>query len=722
MSMRGYEGAARLQGSRVSAAVFAMLGTRPLLGRVFGADADGPGADPVIVLSHAAWQQYFAGDPSVLGRAVTLDSVLGPHRECRCTVIGVMPREFTFPSSQTQFWMPLGAAIGGQRGTVRGPMLGSLVAGVSMQAAAAELGPMVREIRRDKSGITHDLVREQDELVAPVRPALLVLSVAVGFVLLIACVNVANLLLSRMTARQREIAVRVALGAGRGRLIRQTLTESVLLAILGGLVGTSLAVGGIKVLRLLLANMLVRVDLVNPFAFPRFDEIGIDVSVLLYTAVISVITGMVFGLAPALRHAGSDPMATFKTAAGATVTRVGLTGALKVRNALVIAQIALAMMLLVGGGLLLHSFMKLANVPLGYEPANLLTFQVSLPVDRYADARLKAFAGDLVTRLRSLPGVRGAAYANQLPTVQLRDTAGGLWRTPDPNRAPSPIGADARLVSRDYLPTMGIRVINGRGFLERDRRGQPPVLLVNEALARRDFAGEDPIGQQVYIGRDPTAWEIVGVVDNVREFGLDREPEPQFFIDLRQWSRAGLLFPGGAYYAVRTDVDPTSVIPNVRSIVHQLDSEAALFYVAPMQQLIASTIAPPRMYAVLLGLFAAVGLALAVIGIYGVIAYGVTQRTQEIGLRMALGARRADVLGLVLHQSLTLTAIGVGLGLIGAAEISRYLDSMLFGLTRLDPSTFVSVTLLFMAIATLASYVPARRAAKVDPLIALRYE
>jgi putative ABC transport system permease protein len=723
MSLRGYEGAARLPGARLSSTVFAMLAARPLLGRLPGASDEAPGAEPVVVLSYAAWRDYFGGDPSVLQRTVTLDSVLGRHREWRSRVIGVMPHDFSFPSSQTQFWMPFAVAVAGEARASRGPMLGILGEGLTMQAAAAELGPIVRDLRKDKPGITYDLVRERDELVAPVRSALLVLTVAVGFVLLIACVNVANLQLARMTARQREIAVRVAIGAGRARLIRQTLTESVVLALLGGVAGIGVAVGGVKLLHVLTAT-LARVDLVNgPLAFPRFDEIGIDGSVLLFTLATSVTTGVMFGLAPSLRHAGSDPMETLRSAgAGATGRRFRAAQVTTVRGALVVAQVALAMILLVGGGLLMHSFMKLAAIAPGYDAANVLTFQVSLPVDRFSDARLTAFADDLVTRLQAVPSVRATAYANQLPTVQLRDTAGGLWKTPDPDRAPSPIGADARLISQNYLQTMGIRVINGRSFGEQDRAGQPGVLLVNLALARRDFPGENPIGQRVYVGRDTVPWQIVGVVDNVREFGLDREPEPQFFIDFRQWSRPGLLFPTGAYYTIRTEADPASMIADVRSIVHQLDSQAALFHVAPMEQLVATTLAPRRTYAVLLGLFATLGLVLAVIGIYGVMAYAVTQRTREIGVRMALGARPANVLRLVLRQSLTLTAIGVGVGLAGAAAVSRYLEGMLFGLTPLDPATFVAVGLAFISIAALASYVPARRAANVDPMIALRCE
>ncbi|MBI1873263.1 MAG: ABC transporter permease [Acidobacteria bacterium] len=481
MGLSGVEEAARLQGTRVSSSIFQMLGARALLGRVFEARDEAPGSDATILLSHSAWQRYFHGDPNIVGRTLTLDHVLGPRRQSHVAVVGVMPAGFEFPNQQTQFWMPLQETVSGGA-AMRGPMLGRLADGVSIQAAAAEVGPIVRAIRRHAPRITYELVQEQDELVAPVKPALLVLTVAVGFVLLIACVNVANLMLARTATRQREIAIRVALGAGRGRVIRQLLTESVMLALLGGIGGIALALGGVRLLQRL-GTTLSRVDLGNSLAFPRLDEISVDTSVLAFTAATSVITGILFGSAPALRHTRAHPIATLKEAAGSTTSAFSLQHRFGVRNLLVIAEIAMAMVLLVGGGLLMTSFVKLSSVDPGYNPTNVLTFQVSLPVDRYPDARLRTFAEDLVARLGSVPGVRAAAYANQLPMVALRDTAGGLWKTPDPTRKPAPDGSDARFVSREYFAVMGIRVIAGRGFGENDGAGQPRVMLVNQSLA-----------------------------------------------------------------------------------------------------------------------------------------------------------------------------------------------------------------------------------------------
>ena len=393
------------------------------------------------------------------------------------------------------------------------------------------------------------------------------------------------------------------------------------------------------------------------------------------------------------------------------------------RSALVIAEVSLSMVLLVGAGLLIHSFARLSTVNTGYDPNGVLTFQVALPVDGYPTARLKQFAEDLVARLSLMPGVEAAAYANQLPLVGIRDTGGGLWRTPDPQRGPAPPpGQDLRIVSRGYLETMRIRVVSGRGFDESDDAGRPRVLLINETLARQEFPGENPLGRLVYIGRDVTPWEIVGIVSDVRQFGIDQAPQPQMFADMRQWSNEPLVFMTGAYYVVRTAGSPSSLVSGLRSVVAAVEPAGKLFNVAPMEQLVSTAVARPRMYAVLLGVFAAVGVALAVIGIYGVLAYAVTQRTREIGIRLALGARHSEVMRMVLRQSMVMTSAGLVVGLVGAAMLTRYLERLLFGLTPLDAATFTTVSLLFLLVAGGASYIPARRAAKVNPLVALRCE
>lgn len=391
---------------------------------------------------------------------------------------------------------------------------------------------------------------------------------------------------------------------------------------------------------------------------------------------------------------------------------------------LVAGEIAAAMVLLVGGGLLMRSFSNLTAVDAGYDPSNVLSFQVSLPVTRYSDDRLRTFAEDLVGRLRLIPGVEQTAYARQLPLVGLVDTFQfGTSPGAATERSETAMRADLRLVSRDYLRVMGIDVVSGRHFQESDGPGRARVLLVNEALARSYFPAKNAIGQTVYVSRDNVPWQIVGIVRDVRQFTLDRNPSPQMFVDVRQWPGGGLpLFPGSAYYALRMTGDAVGAVAQIRNIVREADPEASVFSVAPMEQLVTSTIARPRMYAVITGLLAGVGVLLAVVGIYGLMAYSVEQRTNEIGIRIALGARRASVMGLVLRNSMLMTAIGIAAGLAGAAALTRYLQGMLFGITPADTVTFVTVAGVFAIVAAGATIVPVKRALNIDPLLALRYE
>jgi predicted permease len=729
MVMTGGNETTRLEGARVSPALLQTLGVRPVLGRIFTPADESVGAEPVVIISHAAWRRYFAGDPAALGRTVALDDVFAriPPSSARApvsdgptryTIVGVMPESFSL-GRQDQFWIPLGLTASHGRPQPRGDLIARLADGVSPGAAAAEVGGIVRELHNQKpltSGARYEFVRLQDLVVAPVRPALLVLMTAVGFVLLIACVNVANLLFARTSAREREIAVRAALGGSRGRIIRQLLTETMVLTSAGAIAGIALAFGGIRLLRTL-ATTIPRLDLGVQLPFPRLEEIAVDTGALAFALAAAFVTAALCGLAPALRHSRVDQGATLRTRSERNRTRA----------VLVIAEVAMATALLVGGGLLIRSFANLATVRLGYDPSNVLTFQVGLPPDRYSSVELRAFAETLVARLEAAPGVTEAAYARQLPLVAIAENA---WfrKTPSlPNPLPpnNPEGSpDARLVSTDYLDVMGIRVVAGRGFAQNDDAGRPRVLLVNEALARRDFPGEDPVGRFVYVGRDSDPWQIVGVVGDVRQFGQDQEPRPQLFADFRQWPDSDrVLFTFlGPYYAVRVDGDPAAVVAHARTIARSLDADAGLFNVATMEQLVANRISRPRMYAVLLGVFAGIAAALAAIGIYGVIAYAVAQRTHEIGVRMALGARPTDVIRLAVGDSLIRTAIGIALGLAAAAWLMRFLEGMLFGVTPLDLETFAVVAAGFAGLAALASFLPARRAAKVDPLIALGCE
>ena len=720
MTLRGRGESARLQGQRVSPGLFATLGEQALVGRVFGAPEEAPGAASVIIFSYAAWQRFFAGDTGLVGQDVALSNSLAPNSQIDIrgyTVVGVMPQGFEFPDAQAQFWLPVPWTPSSS-----GSMLGRLAPGVSHQAAAAEVGGILRELRRDQPLATFELVRMLDTIVEPVKPALVVLSIAVAFVLLIACVNVANLLLARASARQREMGIRVALGAGRGRVIRQLLTESLLLAVLGGLAGTAVAYGGARLMRVL-ATTFARIDLGVQLPFPRLDEVGIDAWVLLFAVATSVVTGVLCGLAPAFGLSRPDRIEALKDRTHAP-TGSGGAGS-PVRGLLIVTQIALAMVLLVGGGLLMHSFAKLTTVESGYNPENVLTFQVSL-ADLTPGSQLREFADDVVARLRVLPAVTSAAYARQLPLIAIRE---GAWfrRTPhlaDPPPRQTSAAPDARLVSQEYFEVLGIRIVAGRGFNATDDAGHERVMVVNESLVRQEFAGESPLGRYVYAGRDSRPWQIVGVVADVRQFGLDQEPQPQFFADFRQWPATDPVFFTilGPYFAVRGGADVEALVPRVRAIVHELSPDSGLYNVATMNELVSNSLSRPRMYATLLGIFAGVAVILAAIGLYGVTTYAVAQRTREIGIRMALGAQRAEVLTLVLGQNLTWIVAGVVLGLGGAVLMTRYLRGLLYGLTPLDPSTFAAAAVTFALVALVASYVPARRATQVDPVVALRAE
>jgi predicted permease len=736
MILTGSDDTVRLEGTQVSSAAFPMLGTQALLGRTFDATEDKAGANPVVVLSHSVWREHFGSDPNIVGRIVTLD---GTGR----SVVGVMPPGFVFPDfafpARTQVWVPFVTPRLPPGAKASRPAIARVREGIPLQAAAAEVNAILSPLpgnrqapgRPDAHGPPRfELVRVQDLLVGPVKPALLILAAAVGFVLLIACVNVANLLLARMAAREREFAVRLALGAGRSRLIRQVLTESLLLSLVGGMAGTGLAHGGLRLLRTL-ATGLPRRDLGPNVSLPRLDEIGIDGSVLIFVVAVAVLTGVVFGLAPAVRYSAQRSMPALRDGAGAPGSGFDVFPRLRMQSALVIAEIAMAVMLFIGGGLLVHSFAKLSNVDPGYDLADVLTFQVSLPRGRYTPAQYTTVAEDIATRFQSVPGARSAGYTMSLPMVT--GSFGGVLRTtPEPPKQlpifaqPSPDRPLITPVSRDFLTTLGIRLIAGRGFSERDGAGQPAVMLINRTVARSGLLGEDPIGKRVY-ALGPVPIEVVGVVEDIRMLGLDQEPVAQAFVDFRQFPPPPLVltlspFPSMLYYAVRTDRRAASPISSIRSLVRQVEPQTTVDNFATVQQLVANSIARPRLYSVLLGLFAAVAVTLAAVGIYGVMAYSVTKRTREIGIRMALGAARADVMGLVLGQSLVLTAVGIVLGIAGAAAVTRYLGGLLFGLTPLDPGTFIVVSLVFAAIATLAAFLPARRATRVDPLIALRYE
>jgi predicted permease len=734
LTLAGRDESVRLSGLQVSPAMFPMLGVQPLLGRVFAPNEERSGSDRIVILSYQAWQAYFGGDSTIVGRLVTLDAAA--YR-----VVGVMPRTFMLPgiwNSQAAFWTPL---TEGSTGQILGlGVIARVKGGVSLEAAAKESNAIAREISGDPPPDPHtpaagpprvEIVPLKDELVAPIRPPLLVFVVAVGLVLLIACVNLASLFLARATSRQREAVIRLALGAGRGRIVRQLLTESLTLASFGGAAGCALSVAGLRLVRSI-GGSLARLDLSQLGSvgntIPRLDEVRIDASVVVFTVVVTVLTGVAFGLSPVLLLRRID----LSRAAGSRAeSRAPVSGLHVARSAMVVTQIALTMVLLLGAGLLIRSFVKLLQVPLGYDPADVLTFEIRSPrlhegrdlLDMPAFQRLQAheaaLAEDVVTRLRAVPGVESAAFTTQLPMVNgrwivaLQTTPAGPSRTIPRSNALS--------VSRDYLRVMKIPVIAGRGFIESDR-GRARTMLVNRALAREYFGGASPVGRRVYLWGDRTPREIVGVIGDLREFSIVASPEPQLLIAADEPGMQAMSFDGGLYVALRTALDASAIVPQIRRIVHQVEPDAAPDNIATMDQIVANSITLPRMYAVLPGIFAGIAVALAAVGLYGAMAYSVARRTQEIGIRMALGAGRRQVLTLILGQGLVLALLGMILGLAGALAATRSLQTMLFGLTPLDPATLLSVSALFTLIVMTACYVPARFATGIDPLEALRDE
>jgi putative ABC transport system permease protein len=693
----------RLMGSRVSPAFLSLLGAHAMLGRILESRDEIAGAD-VVLLSHDAWERRFAATPDIVGQPVLLDGR-------SYAVVGVMPRDFRFyPNPEAEFWTPFVLATSDVLMT---PVTAQLNDGVSIEAAVAEMTVVLSGLRGSSEPARFSIVRVQDQMVAPVRTALLVLACAVAFVLLIACANVAHLILARLSTRAREIAIRRALGAGAGRIARLFLAESLVLAMTGGALGIGLAIGGVRLLRVL-GTSLPRADASSGVTIPRLGEVSVDTTALVFALVVSVVAAVVFGLTPIY---GRRRLPAADTLRGApALSGFDLQHRHRVRGFLVVCEIGLAMMLLVGATLMMTSFVKLATVNPGYDPTGVVTFQVTVPEGR----DMATFSESLVARFQSLPGVRAAGYSTDgLMTrgrgrFPLRSTPGR--ERPGPNEPT----ADPAYVSKDYLEAMGIVIRSGRGFEDSDRLGSPQVMLVNRSLVRSGMVGANPIGTRVYaLFRDP--WEIVGVVEDVRTEALDAEPYPQFFVNLRQVPG----FPFSEFrphFALRTDGDTTAILSNLRAIVRQVEPRASVDNVATADQIVWNSIARPRFYTVLLGLFAIVAVVLAAVGIFGLMAYLVAQRTREIGIRMALGAQRSEVMRGVLGQSAILIVIGVGIGLAAAAGLTRYLEGMLFGLAPLDPATFAAASVLFVVVALIASFVPARRATRVDPLVALRTE
>jgi putative ABC transport system permease protein len=697
----------RIVGASTTASFFDVMRVSPMLGRAFTPEEDVEGKDRVIVLSHGLWQRRFGGDRGIVGREIAVN---GASR----TVIGVMPPQFRFPEKTTECWVPLApsADLRTARSAYWLTVIGRLKPGVTVAQARPEMETIAKRLETKfpgtNSNIGVNLVSLREQTVGRVRPALYVLLGAVGLVLFIACANVANLLLSRAAAREREFAIRSAIGAGRSQIIRQLLVESVLLGALGALVGIALANFGLNALKSLL-----------PAEMPRVDQIGIDSRVLGFSMAVSFLTACAFGLVPALQ--ASKPMLaeTLKEAGGRGAS--GGVRSRRVRRLLVIAEIALALMLLVGAGLLIKSFNRLQAVELGFRTDRMLTMQVSLPSAKYPDgATQRPFHQQLLERLQNLPGVEGAGATTSILLSALANS--GIFNIEGRPSPPAGQRIDVTIdsVTPNYHALMGTPLLKGRAFTDADGPDSPKVVIINDAFARRFFAGENPIGKRINYGDPPdekqNPWRtIVGVVADTRRNGFDREPRPETYIPFAQRP------PGWAIYVVRSSSpDPGGLVTAVRNAVHEIDPDQPIFGIKTMEQVMAETTAQRWLNTILLGGFAGLALVLAAVGIFGVMNYSVTQRMQEIGIRLALGAQRGDVLRLIVGQGMTLAWIGLGIGLAGAWALTRLLTHMLYGVSATDPSVFAAVSGLLALVAVCACYLPALRASRVHPTVVLR--
>ncbi len=692
----------QLKGAFVTQGLFEILGVAPILGRTFTADEDQPDHDQVVILSYGLWQRRFGADPNILGQTLLLNN------RSR-TVIGIMPKGFQFPEV-AEAWGPLALNTKIWTRTDHGLLaIARLKPGATLDQAQAEMISIAANIEQQNpitnEGLSVSLTGLRAGLVGDYKKALLILLGVVAFVLLIACVNVANLLLARATARQKEIAIRAALGANRRRIFRQLLTESLLLGLISGALGLVLALWGMD---LLLKAM--------PIDIPFWMKFDLDGRVLGFTAACSLLTGFVFGTVPALEASNPDVNETLKEGG-----RSGAGGGRhRLRSLLVVAEIALSLVLLVGAGLMMRSFISLQNVNAGINPEGVLTMYIALPGAKYrAPEKRIAFFSQLLERVRAIPGVKSAGTNTGLPL------AGNNWgRSLTVEGFPVlPVGEAPAInhcvISPNYFSAMGITILKGRDFDERDSRDAPKVTIIDERLAREYWPDEDPIGKRIRFGppEDNEPWHtIVGVVGEVKHQRLDASTRKSVYLPFPQ------IPIGGSSLATRTSGRPESLIAAVRTQLRDLDSDLPLTRVMPMTEVVARAVWQPRLYTALFGVFAAVALILATVGIYGVMSYAVTQRTREIGLRMALGAQKQDVLKLVVGHGVVITAIGVGVGLVAAVALTRLMSSLLFGVSTTDPITFAAVSMLLAGVALAACFVPARRAAKVDPMVALRYE
>src|SRR5580692_4862536 len=697
----------KLTGREVTANLFSVLGVTPELGRDFRPEDDVPGATPVTILSHGLWVRRFGGDPQILGKEISLNYE-------KCTVVGVMKRGFQFPDREGELWVPerFTKEQLANHGSHFLEVVARLKPEVSLKSANADLAVIAQQLEKEhpdsNSKVGAFAVPLREEFAGDVRPAILVLVGAVCFVLLIACANVANLLLSRAAGRRREMAMRLALGATRGRIVQQMLTESVLLAILAGMAGLLLSVWGTRFLATLI-----------PAGIAPLTGTGVDRRVLLFTVAVTLATGILFGVIPASRVSQSHLTPSLKQDGGQS--GVG-SGSQRLRDALVICEVALAIVLLAGGALMIRSLQNLYHLDPGFRADHVLVTHTPLPDQKYkAFARRTAFYDQVLAKVESLPGVVAAGYTTWIP---LTNAGGAMGVTLEGKPEPAPGQAripNVRIISKDYAAALGMKLIEGRLFEQDDGFGKPLVALINQTLARNYWPGEKPVGKRFktggYSGKSP--WiTVAGIVGDIHQAGLDIPARAEMYFPYQQQDDG--FDP--EYLAVRTSGDPMTLAEVVRQQIWAVDKEQPVAGVMPLEDLVDDNLSARKMQASLLSGFAGLALLLVTLGIYAVLSFAVTQRTQEIGVRVALGAQPRDVLRMIFAQGFKLFLIGAAIGLAASLALSRALVHLLFGVRAYDPASFASVTLLLAAVALLACYVPARRATRVDPLIALRYE
>jgi len=686
----------------VSDGYFVILGVKPIVGRWFRPQEDVPGSDTVVIVGESLWRRRYGADPNVVGRKMLFNNQ-------SVTIVGVMPASFRFPATKAEIWTPL--AIDRAQALRNGRYLitvARLKDGAIVSTAQADmnvLAPQLQQERPDfnsKWGI--EVVGLREQAIGDVRTPLLVLLGAVALVLLIACANVANLMLMRAAGRGREIAIRAALGAGAPRIARQLLVESVLLAAIGG--GAGFLIG-------IWATSLLTAALPDTINYANLKTVRIDATVFLFATAISLATGILFGLAPALKAARADVQKSLRDG-GRSLTG----GRSFLRGTLVVAEVALSMMLLVGAGLLIRSFAKLANVDPGFDARHILSMQISESSFGRDSGKMLEFNMRMLEEVRSLPGVEAAGTSHFLPLGRVIPGT-GLWRAdrPRPKFGEEP-ATDVLCVLPGYFAAMNIPIERGRVFTAADRKGAPLTVVINQTLARQFFANEDAVGKRLFIqwGHTDETYEVVGIVADVHQRSLDRGANAEVFISTLQEPTTPV------YLVARTHGDPKQLANAIRAKIHSLDRDLPISDVKTMDEYVSSAVAAPRFNSILLGGFAALALVLAAVGIFGVISYSVAQRTQEIGIRRALGADNSRVMRLVLAQGMGLTGIGIAVGLAGAFGVTRLLASLLFGVTPTDGFTFAGVAAVLSAVALIACYLPARRASKVDPMIALRHE